>query len=110
MIRLMVAAGSIATVLVCLGSPAAAQGNADQGKALFTQKCLICHSLEGKGNKAGPMEGVGSKVKADEMRDWITNPDEMYVKAKATRTPKMMKLQLTKEQVDDLVAFLQTLK
>jgi mono/diheme cytochrome c family protein len=110
MIRSLVAAGSIATALIWMVPPASAQGNVDQGKALFTQKCLICHSLDGKGNKAGPIEGVGSKLKADEIRDWITNPDVMYAKAKATRTPKMMKLQLTKEQVDDLVAFLQTLK
>jgi mono/diheme cytochrome c family protein len=110
MIRWLVPVASVAIALVCLAPPAAAQGNVDRGRTLFSQKCLVCHSLAGKGNKAGPIEGVGSKLKADEIREWIMNPDVMYAKAKATRTPKMMKQQLTTEQVDDLVAFLQTLK
>ena len=35
----------------------------------------ICHAIAGKGNKANPLDGVGKKLSADEIRQWIVNPD-----------------------------------
>ena len=31
-------------------------------KVYEQQKCSVCHSIEGKGNKKGPLDGVGSKL------------------------------------------------
>ena len=99
--------------VVALALPAAAQDKAkiDQGMTLFTsQKCALCHSVGPKGNKKGPLDEVGSKLKAEEIRQWIADPDDMRAKTKSTRTPPMKATKLVKEQIDALVAYLQTLK
>jgi mono/diheme cytochrome c family protein len=110
MIRALTAAIGLA-VFAGLAAPVSAQDKAQQGSALFTsQKCVLCHSIGPKGNKKGALDDVGSKLKAEEIRQWLTNPAEMRAKTKATRMPEMKPLTLTKDQVDALVAFLQTQK
>ena len=92
---------------LALSAPARAQDKVEQGSALFTsQKCTLCHAIAGKGNKKGSLDDVGAKLKADEIRAWLTNPDAMREKTKATRTPVMKDPKLGKDQVDALVAFL----
>lgn len=101
--------------LACLwaAAPAMAQdAKVEQGKRVYTaQKCSLCHSIGGKGNAKGPLDSVGSTLTPDEIRHWVTNAKEMAVKAKATRKPPMKNYStLPKEDVDALVAYLQTLK
>lgn len=84
----------------------------ERGQKVFTsQKCSICHSIAGVGNKKGALDGLGAKLTADEIRLWITNAPEMAAKTKAERKPAMKAYaSLAKEDVDGLVAYLQTLK
>jgi mono/diheme cytochrome c family protein len=93
---------------------ASAQGPAlvEGGQKVFAaQKCSICHSIAGQGNKKGPLEGVGSKLSADEIRQWITNAPEMAAKVKAERKPAMKAFAtLPKDDLDALVAYIQSLK
>ena len=91
------------------GVPAAlAQDAAAKGAVVFgAQKCATCHSIDGKGMAKGPLDGVGSKLSADEIREWIVNPAEMTKKHNATRKPLMRAYpNLPKEDLDALVAFL----
>jgi mono/diheme cytochrome c family protein len=82
-----------------------------KGEKLFTdQKCTLCHSVGTKGNKKGPLDGVASKIKAEEIREWITDAKGMTAKTKATRKPDMKAYTLPTEDVDALVAYLTTLK
>ena len=83
-----------------------------KGQQVFAaQKCTMCHAVAGKGNSKGPLDGVGAKWKADEIRQWVVNAKEMADKHKATRTPAMKDFSgLPKTDVDALVAYLQTLK
>jgi mono/diheme cytochrome c family protein len=105
---LMVVTG---TLILCYAALAAAQDKVQAGAALFTsQKCSLCHAVAGKGNPKGPLDGVAAKRTADEIRQWIVDPDAMREKTKATRMPAMKAVKLSKEQVDALVAYLQTLK
>jgi mono/diheme cytochrome c family protein len=98
---------SVGIGFLVLSAPASAQDKVQQGSALFTsQKCVLCHSVAGKGNKKGALDDVGSKLKADEIRAWLTTPDVMREKTHATRTPAMKDPKLDKDQVDALVAFL----
>lgn len=84
---------------------------ADGMKIFAAQKCTLCHSIAGKGNPKGPLDNVGRKLTPDEIRQWIVSPKEMAAKAKATRKPPMkVYSNLTKQDVDALVAYLQTLK
>jgi mono/diheme cytochrome c family protein len=85
---------------------------AKKGQEVFTkQNCALCHSVAGKGNAKGVLDGVGKKWKAAEIREWITNAKEMAVKHNATRKPPMKDFsKLPKADVDALVAYLETLK
>ena len=83
-----------------------------RGKQVFTDsKCSVCHSIDGQGNKKGPLDGVGAKLSAADIRQWITSAPEMAAKVKADRKPPMKAYaDLPKADVDALVAYLQTLK
>jgi len=96
---------------VCLTCTASAQ-SADKGKAVYTaQKCAVCHSIAGKGSKANPLDGVGAKLSADDIRAWITDPAAMTKKTNSQKKPPMPKnAKLTPADVDALVAYMQSLK
>jgi len=89
------------------GAPAA-----DKGATIYAaQKCTMCHALDGKGNAKGALDGVGTKLTAAEIRQWIVTPAEMTAKASATRKPAMKAYpSLPKEDLDALVAFLSSKK
>src|SRR4051794_40170255 len=102
------------TATFCLGLAAAAaaqDAKVTKGQQLFAeQKCTLCHSVGDKGNKKGPLDGVAGKLSADEIRSWITDAKGMTAKTKATRKPEMKAYTLPKDDVDALVAYLETLK
>jgi mono/diheme cytochrome c family protein len=104
----------VTTVVLCAGFAAAAiaqDANVAKGQQLFTdQKCTLCHSIGDKGNKKGPLDGVASRLSADDIRAWITDAKGMIAKTKPTRKPEMKAFSLPKEDVDALVAYLSTLK
>ena len=99
-------------ICVLMAGPAAAQGTVEKGAAVYVaQKCATCHALDGKGMAKGPLDGVGSKFTADEIRQWIVTPAEMSKKHNATRKPPMRAYpNLPKEDLDALVAFLASKK
>jgi mono/diheme cytochrome c family protein len=106
--------GSIA-VSGWLATAAAAQDAAQikKGEEVYAaQKCSICHAIAGKGNKQNPLDGVGAKLSADDIRQWITHPDEMTAKTKSTKKPPMPKkyATLAPADLDALVAYLRSLK
>jgi mono/diheme cytochrome c family protein len=91
----------------------AAEQDAAKGAAVYAaQKCMMCHAIEGKGNKAHPLDGVGKKISADEIRQWIVNPTEMTAKTKSTAKPPMPNRygKLPAADLDALVAYMQSLK
>jgi mono/diheme cytochrome c family protein len=84
-----------------------------KGQAVYTaQKCQICHAIAGKGGKASALDGVGAKLSADDIRQWITHPTEMTAKAKSTKKPAMPNKYggLPAADLDALVAYLASLK
>jgi mono/diheme cytochrome c family protein len=85
---------------------------AKKGEAVYAaQKCQICHSVAGKGNQKGALDKVGSKLSADEIRQWIVAAPEMTAKTKAERKPPMRAYpNIAKADLDALVAYLQSLK
>ena len=100
------------TLCVGLATTAAAQdAKVAKGEKLFAeQKCTLCHSVGDKGNKKGPLDGVATKLKPEEIREWLTDAKGMTAKMKATRKPEMKAYTLPKEDVESLAAYLMTLK
>ena len=76
------------------------------------QKCQVCHSIAGTGGKQNPLDGVGSKLSADDIRQWIVDPVAMTKKTNSTKKPPMPKKydKLPAGDLDALVAYLQSLK
>jgi mono/diheme cytochrome c family protein len=98
--------------LVAVSAPARAQ-DAAKGQAVYTaQKCQMCHAIAGKGSKTNPLDGVGAKLSAEDIREWITHPKEAAAKAKSTKKPPMPAKygSLPAGDLDALVAYLQSLK
>lgn len=79
-------------------------------KVYAAQKCSLCHSIEGKGNKKGPLDGVGSKYTAAEIKQWIVDAKGMTEKTKSERKPAMKDYKLPADELDALVAYMQSLK
>jgi len=99
--------------LAVFATPALAQGDAAKGAKVYAdQKCSLCHSIAGKPTPKGPLDNVGGTLKPEEIREWILDPVGMTAKAKATRKPAMPAKYktLAKEDLDNLVAYLATLK
>jgi mono/diheme cytochrome c family protein len=102
----------VSGLLIAAPALAGDAAQVEKGKSLFAaQKCSLCHSVAGKGNAKGSLDEIGSKLKADEIRQWLVSPKEMAEKAKATRKPPMQSYEkLAKADLDALVAYLESLK
>jgi mono/diheme cytochrome c family protein len=107
-----VVVGAILMAAVMIPSTSAAQDAAKGEQIYVAQKCSMCHMVGGKGNKLSPLDGVGKKLTADQIKEWILTPDEAAKKASSTKKPAMPKTyaKLPPADVDSLVAYMQSLK
>lgn len=98
----------IAAFLLIVGTSIliAAGGDPESGKEVYTkQKCKLCHSISGVGNKKMPLDGVGSKLSEADIAKWIKTPKEM----KADTIMKAYS-ELSDEELGNLAAYMMTLK
>ena len=107
--------GSLSSLLVSSAGIATAQDAAlvKKGQEVYAaQKCSLCHAIAGKGSKTNPLDGVGAKLSADDIRQWIVEPVETAAKAKSTKKPPMPAKydKLPAADLDALVAYMQSLK
>ena len=104
----------VALVMAAGAGPALAQNAqaVERGQRVYAaEKCSICHSVGDQGNKRGPLDAVGSRLSAEDIRSWILDAPAMTAKTKAPRKPTMKAYaHLPKDDVDSLVAYLQSLK
>jgi mono/diheme cytochrome c family protein len=102
------------TAALAGGTPAVlhAQDAAKGEQVYAAQKCQMCHSVAGKGAKQNPLDGVGAKLSAEAIRQWIVDPIEAAKKAGSTKKPPMPKKydKLPPGDIDALVAYMQSLK
>ncbi len=93
--------------LVLLGFAASAWaqgGSVEKGKALVeSKKCALCHK---EGSKQGkPMEMLVGTNSDAFLKDVITNPKKVL-----KPDQKMPEFKLTDEQVNDIIAYLKSIK
>ncbi len=100
-----------AAALVLVVNVASAQDKVARGAAVYAeQKCQLCHAIAGKGNAKGPLDAVGTKLSAADLKAWLVDAKGMTAKTKATRKPDMKSYTLPDADVDALVAYMLTLK
>jgi mono/diheme cytochrome c family protein len=111
--KLLISSVATVAVLVIAGSASGQDPKAEKGLQVFTaQKCTTCHAIAGKGNKKGSLDDVGSKLTAEQIKQWITDPVGTAAKTTPapTRKPPMKKKDLSAGDVDALVVLLSGLK
>lgn len=105
---------TVMALTICLGIPAAAaaqDAKVTKGAEVYAaQKCALCHSIGDKGNKKGPLDGIGSKLSAADIRQWMTDAKAMTAKTNATRKPAMKSYALPNDDLDAIVAYMLSLK
>lgn len=95
--------GWLAIGVVVLASTARAQGDPERGRLLSQTWCTGCHvvDLEGHGADAGPalptLLGDGLRT-PEEIRGWLADPH-----------PPMPNFNLSPREIEDIVAYLQSL-
>lgn len=85
----------------------------DAGKKVYeSQKCVTCHSIAGKGNKMFPLDGVGAKLSAADMKKWFTHTAAMEAALPKKPAIKMSskKYDMKDADLDALVAYMMSLK
>jgi mono/diheme cytochrome c family protein len=99
-------------VFLCPIGIAGAQDVKKGEEVYAAQKCSVCHAIAGKGAKTNPLDGVGAKLSAAEIRGWIVDPVDMAAKTKSTKKPVMPAKysKLPAADLDALVAYMQSLK
>ena len=109
---LMVGSTAVAALLAFAGAASAQDAKAmEKGVKVYAQqKCSMCHAIGGKGNAKGSLDDVGSKLNAEEIRQWIVEPAAMTAKHNAVRKPPMPSKfsALPNDDLDVLVAYLAT--
>jgi len=106
---------SIVMSVAMTAAVAAAQSDAglvSRGENVYAeQKCAVCHSIAGKGNQKGPLDDVGSRLSAEEIRLWIVDPVAMTAKTKAARKPAMRAYpNIAKDDLEALIAYLRSVR
>lgn len=105
---------SVVAAAMSAASLAAQAPSAEKIKAglkVYTdQKCATCHSVAGVGSKMSPLDGVGTKLTAADLKMWMTDPDTMAAKLAVKPKIKMKKYALPEADLDALVAYLGSLK
>ncbi len=123
-------AASLVLLAVAAQAPARAQGDAARGAALALNRgqslCVLCHAVPGQnpalqGNIGPPLAGVGSRLDASTLRQRLLAPERFNPDTVMPAYGRMDGLQqvalaqrgrplLNDAQIDDLVAWLVTLR
>ena len=99
----MLRAVSLAVIVTFAAAPVRAQGDPEVGRELALRWCTSCHVVdeEGHGADAGPalpaLLGEGQRT-ADELRGWLAAPH-----------PPMPDFDMTRQEIEDIVAYLERL-
>jgi len=83
----------------------------EAGKKVYeAYNCKKCHRIGGSSGKLHALDGVATKVTAEDINKWLVSPDEMTKKLKKRPSTKMKKQDFKPGEVEALMAYLSTLK
>jgi len=81
------------------------------GRQVYKQQsCGFCHSIAGQGNPRNPLDGVGKKHSANELRNFITGADTLQdLLSTSIIKMKQRYRELSDDELDALVIYMQSL-
>jgi cytochrome c5 len=84
----------------------------EAGRAAYEEQgCGMCHSVAGVGNPRYPLDGVGARMKPEEIRKWIAGARELESRLPAGAFRVKQGYQaLPREELAALVAYMQSLR
>ena len=84
----------------------------EKGKELFLdQGCARCHSIEGKGNRRNPLDGIGDRLEEKTVEEWIIGADSLKGKMPERAFEQKQKYkQLIPDELEALVEYIQSLR
>lgn len=84
----------------------------ETGRQIYQQQsCEFCHSIAGHGNPRNPLDGIGTKRTASELRNYITGSDTLQgLLSNNIRKMKQKYRELSSDELDALVTYMQSLK
>lgn len=92
---------ALAALVLCSCSSAAG-GDPARGKELFAKNCAICHGAAGIGAEAPALRGESARKNTAQLQAWIEKP--------APPMPALYPNPLSRRDVADVAAFVETLK
>jgi len=84
----------------------------DAGRKIYeSEGCAKCHMIAGRGNRMIPLDGVGSKLSAEDLRRWLTNTAQMEDALPKAPAIKMStrKYDFSDVDLEAMVAYLRSL-
>ncbi len=97
---------SVAAAMILAAGMIVSAQDVESGKKVYAaQKCQLCHAVAGAGNKKSPLDGIGARLKEDEIKKWIRTPKEMKADTKMKAYPT-----ISDKDLADLTAYMMTLK
>jgi len=80
----------------------------EEGRKIYQeQNCSACHSIAGKGNPRTPLDSVGTRRTAEELRNWVTGSDKLQgLLPDRIRRLKQKYKELSDDELDALVSYL----
>jgi mono/diheme cytochrome c family protein len=108
--RIFSAAGLVRVFFGLPSSVRADDAQVQRGVAVYAaQKCSLCHAIAGVG-KTHALDGVGAKLSAADIRQWLVDPKAAALKAKSVAKPAMRDYsKLPPADIDALVAYMKSL-
>jgi cytochrome c5 len=83
----------------------------EEGKKVYeAYNCKKCHRIDNVGSKISPLDGVATKLSAEDLKKWLVDPEAMTAKMAKKPTIKMKRTEFKPGEVDALMAYMLTLK
>jgi mono/diheme cytochrome c family protein len=89
-------------MLACAGIAAAQEGDFSRGRNTYDQICGVCHGAKGEGGAGLPLKNIAERMPFAETIEKIKNPKEPM--------PKLFPAVLNEQAVQDVAAFVRTLR
>ncbi len=87
------------------------QERIEHGLKIYNQQgCSLCHAIEGHGNPRSPLDGVGSKRSAEELRNWVMGDDEIQGQLSERSFKFKQAHRITDDELESLIYYLQSLR